>query len=423
VVVIGRTMGAVTGLDARAVAAVLLGARAGDAARITTATGGTIPARVVAVERGRTLLAPLDDADGVGVGDPVTLDRLALTGVLGTPLLGRAVTAAGVPLDGRPAPVGRRAQLAAPIVEPGERVPSGEPFWTGVRAIDGPLAFGRGARIGLFGPAGAGKSTLLEAIVAGSCADAIVVALIGERGCEAERWLRRLDARTSLICATADRSPAERLRAADRAFAQADALRARGLDVLLVLDSLARVAGAAREIALAAGEPAGRGGYPASVVGRQARLLERAGASPSGSVTLLATVLCEGPLEADPIADAARAALDGHLVLSARLAAAGWFPAIHQGASVSRTFAAIASPEHRRAARLLRAAVAALDESRDARALGLDPSAGDPVLARALAAEAALGAFLRQDGGSSTAEETLMLLTRIADSLDDGHLR
>jgi flagellum-specific ATP synthase len=193
--------------------------------------------------------------------------------------------------------------------------------------------------------------------------------------------------------------------------------------VLLVLDSLARLAGAARELAVAAGEPTGRGGFPPSVIGRQARLLERAGAAAGGSITLIATVLVEGPLDGDPIADAARAALDGHLVLDPGLAAAGWFPAIALGASVSRTLADVASPAHLRAARLLRGAVATLDATRDARALGLDPAAGDPALARALEAEPAITAFLRQEPAPSPAEETLMLLTRIADRLDDGHLR
>ncbi len=420
---IGRAGGTVTGIDARVLSATLLGATAGDAAAVRTASGARIPARVVAVERGRTLLAPLVDTDGAGVGDRVVLDALALTALVGTPLLGRAVASTGAALDGRPDPAGLRAPLRSRITAPGERAAIIEPFWTGVRAIDGPLAFGRGARVGIFGSAGAGKSTLLEAIVGGSCADATVVALVGERGREAERWLRCIGPRTTVICATSDTNPAERLRAADLAFAQAEALRARGLHVLLVLDSLARVAGAARDVALAAGEPAGRGGYPPSVVGRQARLLERAGATAAGSVTLVATVLAEGPVDGDPIADAARAALDGHILLAARLAAAGWFPAIDICASASRTFADVASVRHRRGAALLRGAIAALDASRDARALGLDAAAGDPLLARALAAEPRIAAFLRQHSDPAPADETLMLLDEIADSLDDGYLR
>jgi type III secretion protein N (ATPase) len=281
------------------------------------------------------------------------------------------------------------------------------------------LAFGRGARIGIFGPPGAGKSMLLDAIVAGSRADATVVALVGERGREAESWLRRAGPRTTLICSTSDRGAAERLRSAELAFAQAEALRARGLHVLLVLDSLARFAAAARDLALAMGEAPGRAGYPPSVFARQARLLERAGATPAGSVTLVATVLCEGPLDGDLPAEAARSVLDGHIVLSRRLAAGGWFPAIDLPASASRTLAGVASPGHLRAAGALRAAAAALDGARDARALGLDP--GDPALARAIAAETRIAAFLRQSDGGADPAETLMLMGRIADSLDDGY--
>jgi FliI/YscN family ATPase len=343
--------------------------------------------------------------------------------VLGTALLGRAVDAGGTILDGGVALHGRRRAVLPAVPLPRERVAVCEPFWTGIRVLDGPLTFGRGARIGIFGAPGAGKSTLLEQLVTGSSADATVVALIGERGREAERWLRAIGPRTSIICATSDRPAAERLAAAGLAFAQADALRARGLHVLLVVDSLARVAAAARDVALAAGEPAGRAGFPPSVVTRQARLLECAGATAAGSITLVATVLSDGPLEHDPVAEAARAALDGHVVLSARLAAAGWFPAVDLPASASRTLADVATAAHRLAAARLRAAVAALEDTRDARALGLDPAAGDPHLARAIAAEHRIAAFLRQPEGGADPAETLMEMTRIADSLDDGYLQ
>ncbi|MEA2720097.1 MAG: synthase in type secretion protein, partial [Candidatus Eremiobacteraeota bacterium] len=261
----------------------------------------------------------------------------------------------------------------------------------------------------------AGKSTLLDAVLRGARADAVVVALVGERGREAERRLAQLDDRTTIVCATSDRAPAERVRAAEVAFAQADALRARGLDVLLVVDSLARIAAAARELALAAGEPAGRGGYPPSVFGLLARLLERAGAVGRGSVTLIATVLSDGPDEHDPVSEAARAALDGHLVLSDRLARAGRFPAIDVARSASRTLSDVAAPEHVAAARVVRAAVAALDESRDARSLGIDCI--DPFLARCVADEAALERFLRQGAEPSSSRETLTALLRLADTL------
>ncbi len=184
-----------------------------------------------------------------------------------------------------------------------------------------------------------------------------------------------------------------------------------------MLDSLARVCAAARELALAAGEPAGRGGYPAGVFALLARLLERAGAAGPGSVTLVATVLSDGPDEHDPVSEAARAALDGHLVLCERLARAGRFPAIDVAKSASRTLAEVAAPEHRDAARALRAAVAALEASREARSVGLDPSAGDPFLARCIALEAELEAFLRQAGGPCPPGRTLRDLLALADRM------
>lgn len=413
---IGRRGGYLNAVGAHRLEAELLGARAGDVVTVAT-RARSIAARVVSVDRDRVALAPFDDAGGASVGDRVTADAFAAQLVLGTALLGRSIDAFGHTLDASPAVAGRRYAIDRPATEPAGRVPISRPFWTGVRAIDGPLVFGRGARLGLFGSPGTGKSTLLESIEAGACADATVVALIGERGREAERWLRRAGGRTTVICATSDRSAAERLRAAEAAFAQADVLRSRGLHVLLVLDSLARVAAAARDLAVTAGEPVGRGGYPPSVAAYQARLLERAGATGTGSVTLIATVLSEGPAGDDPIAETARAALDGHIVLSRRLAAAGWFPAIDLCASVSRTLPDVATGDHARAAQTIRAAVAALEESREARALGLDRGDGDPALARAIALEGRLTAFLRQDDLRSDPGETLKRMTDLADSL------
>jgi FliI/YscN family ATPase len=384
-----------------------------------------VHARVAALHGARTLLAPFGAAEGIALGDRVACDPAGLRLPLGTPLLGRAIDACGTPLDGRPAARGRRIPVDAPPHAVGERRPCEGVCWTGVRAIDGPLAIARGARIGVFGAPGAGKSALLDTIVRGASADAVVVALVGERGREAERRLAALGPRTTIVCATSDRAPAERVRAAEVAFAQADALRARGLDVLLVVDSLARVCAAAREMLLGLGEPAGRGGYPPGVFALLARLLERAGtvATASGaagtsgaaSVTLVATVLSDGPDEHDPVSEAARAALDGHLVLSSRLARAGHFPAIDVARSASRTLAEVASPDHLAAASVLRAAVAALDESRDARALGL--GSADPFLARCVAQESAVERFLRQGATPCPPHQTLTELLRLADTL------
>ena len=419
----GRGVGAIVGVRAHLLEARLPAARAGDGVRVC-ARDALVAARVAAVRGTRVALAPLAAPDAVAPGDRVEVHPDALALPLGTPLLGRAVDAAGVPLDGGPPVRGvRRPVCGVPAPPPGARRRCTGVFWTGVRAIDGPLALARGARVGIFGGPGAGKSSLLEAIVGGAAADASVVALIGERGREAERRLAAVGQRTALVCATADRPAAERVRAAEIGFAQAAALAARGLDVLLVVDSLARVCAAAREIALASGEPAGRGGYPPSVFAFLARLLESAGAFAAGSITLIATVLSDGADANDPVSEAARAALDGHLVLSERLARAGRFPAIDVAASASRTLTDAVTPRHARAARLVRAAVAALDAARDARSLGLDPAAGDPFLARCVAAERALDGFLRQEERPSTPEDTLTELLELADTLDDGRLR
>jgi type III secretion protein N (ATPase) len=413
--VIGRARGTIVATRAGMLEAELPFVRAGDTVAIRSGRREA-HARVVALEGTRATLAPSCAVDGIARGDVVTAAGAAF-GPLGTLLLGRAIDASGAALDGGPAVrsfrVGR--DRGAPALD--ERRPCTQLFQTGIRGIDGPLAFGRGARIGIFGPPGAGKSTLVDAVTRGSDADATVVALIGERGREAERRVEALDARTTVVCATSDRSPAERLRAAEVAFAQAGALRARGLDVLLIVDSLARIAAAAREIALAAGEAPGRGGFPPSVFAVLARLLERAGPTSAGSVTLVATILSDGPDEHDPVSEAARAGLDGHLVLCERLARMGRFPAIDLGRSTSRTFAECAGPGHVAAARLLRAAVAALDESREARGLGIDAAAGDPFLPRCLAQEPAIDAFLRQDGAPSPFAHTLACLEAVTQPL------
>ena len=337
---------------------------------------------------------------------------------LGTCALGRALDACGRPLDGGPPPRGRRIDPQPRVPAPAQRAAIEAPAWCGVRAIDGLLTFGRGARIGLFGAPGAGKSTLLEAIVRGTCADAVVVALAGERGREARAWIDRVDARTTLFCATGDRPPQERAGCARIAFAHAGALRERGLHVLLVLDSLARVAAALRELAVEAGESTGRGGYPPSVFARLAQLVELAGPVGAGSVTLVATVLDDGD-DRDPVSDAARSLLDGHIALSPRLAGAGCFPAIDVTASASRTMAGIVAEPHRRAAATVRRAIWALERTEEARSLGI--AVTDPATAQAVASEAAIERFLRQAAQPSVPAQTLAMLHELADTLEEPH--
>jgi len=419
--VIGAPAGTIVAIRGGLVEARMPAVCIGAGARIVTRGGRIVPARVGAVDGPRITLAPFAGVDGIAAGDRIEADAASLEVCVGSACLGRGLDALGSPLDGRPAPRGKR-DVGHSAGAPAERGPVRRRFRTGIRAVDGPLAFGAGARIGIFGGPGCGKSTLLETIVDGSSADATIVALVGERGREAQRWLSRLDPRMTVICATSDRSAAERLRAAEVAFAQADALRRRGLDVLLVLDSLARVAAAARDVAVAAGEPVGRGGYPPSVFSLLTHLLERAGQFARGSITLVATVLTDGADERDPVSDACRSVLDGHLALAERLARQGWFPAIDIPASTSRTLADVASPAHLAAAHLLRHAVAVLDETREARGFGLDPGAGDPAVRRAVAAEAAIAAFLRQ-GLPADPASTLTELCALADMLSDGYSR
>jgi ATP synthase in type III secretion protein N len=336
---------------------------------------------------------------------------------LGTCALGRAIDGAGLPLDGGPNLRGRKVSLELRSPAPNERAPIASPLPTGIRVIDGLLTIGRGARVGIFGAPGAGKTTLVESIARFCTADVVVVALVGERGREAQRWIERRDCRTTVVCATSDRTPRERIAAAQVALAHAAALRERGLDVLLVLDSLARCGAGLRELAIAAGESAGRAGYPPSVFAALARLVEVPGAVAGGTVTLLATVINDGD-DRDPMSEAARALLDGHIVLSARLAEAGRFPAVDVLASASRTMSAVVEETHALAAAKVRRIIAVLDRVADARTLGIESATR---AARAeIAAEGRLETFLRQGLTASPYAATLAELKEVAALVDDG---
>lgn len=406
--------GTVLGARAGLLTVTLPGARIGDPVSIATLPA-TTTGRVCAVDGARALVALHGPATGIARGTAVRADPASARLALGTCALGRALDSRGNPLDGGPTLDGKRVVLAREPPPPSKRQPVSEPFWTGVRAIDALLALGSGARVGIFGAPGAGKSTLLERIVNGARCDAVVVGLIGERGREAQQWIDARIPHASIVCATSDRPPAERVRAATVACAHAAALRDRGLHVLLVLDSLARIAGAAREIAVAAGESVGRGGFPPSVFADLARLVEIAGAAHGGSITAIATVLSDGG-ERDPVSDAARSMLDGHVVLSQRLADAGRFPAIDVLASSSRTMAQVAAPEHRRAAAVVRRALSLLERTADARGLGIEPAGA--YARRVLACEAALETLLCQDGASVDPVSSLAMLAAVSDALE-----
>lgn len=406
--------GIVRGAHGGLLEASLPGASVGSGVRIAR-SGGDLSGIVVGVRDGMATIAAHGPLDGIAAGTPVRSDPGALALPLGTALLGRALDARGDALDGGGPVAGRRHAIGRAAPSPAERCAISAPLWTGVPAIDALLTFGRGARLGIFGPPGAGKSTLLQGIAAGCEADAFVVGLVGERGREAEEWIQRLRPDTTIICATSDRSAAERARAAEFAMAQAQQLRACGLHVLLVLDSFARYAGALRELRVAAGESVGRGGFPAGVFADLAGLVECAGTTQNGSITLVATVLSDGD-ERDPVCDCARSLLDGHLQLSSALAHAGRFPAIDVLASASRTMHAVVEPAHASAAARVRRALAALRHTEDARALGMMPA--DPFTLQAIEAQGDLEDLLWRHSGGESSARTLARLAALCDTLE-----
>lgn len=344
---------------------------------------------------------------------------------VGDGLLGRVLDAEGRPIDGR----GRlgcdtSVRLHAPPINPFEREPIQLPLDVGVRAINALLSVGRGQRIGLFAGTGVGKSTLLGMMTRHTAADVIVVGLIGERGREVRDFIDHSLGpqglqRSVVVAAPADQPPLLRLRAAHAATAIAEWYRDQGKHVLLLMDSLSRYAQAQREIGLAVGEPPTTRGYPPSVFARLPTLVERAGngRKGSGSITAFYTVLTEGDDPQDPIADAARGILDGHIVLSRTLADGGLYPAIDIEASLSRVMQDIVSPEHLESARQLKSLFAAYQRNRDLVAIGAYQKGADPRVDLALARWPQIEALLRQrvsDAASFTAShDALMQLMSI----------
>ncbi len=365
-------------------------------------TGQEIEAVVVGFDRDEALMTPLSDIHGLtSRTEVVSTGRLPVIPV-GPQLLGRVIDAFGRPLDGQPLSGGAEAHLHAAPPPAMDRAPIDQRLSTGVRVIDGLLTCGVGQRVGIFGPAGTGKSTLLGAILRHAEADAVVLGLVGERGREVREFVEGVIgpeamARASLVVATSDRPPLERVRAAEAATAIAESLRDEGRNVLLVIDSLTRVARALREVGLAAGEPPTRRGFPPSVFAALPPLVERAGPAAKGSITAFYTVLLDGEDDAqDPVADEVRGLLDGHIILSRDLAARGHFPAIDVLASVSRLMPAVADPAHMQNAIDLRHLVA---KGRDIELLvqvGEYQQGADALADKAMAQKEAIDGFLRQ---------------------------
>ena len=367
--------------------------------------GRRLLAEVVAVARDRLTCMPLGDLSGVHAGSPVRATGMPLQVPVGDALLGRVVDGAGRPLDGLGALVHPQTRsLQSRPFNPLERAPIDTTLDVGVRAINGLLTIGRGQRMGLFAGSGVGKSVLLGMMARYTNADVIVVGLIGERGREVKEFIEQIlgpegRARSIVVAAPADTPALLRIQGAAYATTIAEHYRDQGKHVLLLMDSLTRYAMAQREIALAVGEPPATKGYPPSVFARMPQLVERAGngSVDGGSITAFYTVLTEGDDPQDPVADAARAILDGHIVLARDLAEQGHYPAIDVETSISRAMHNIVAPEHLQRVRRFKQLYSRFRRDRDLVAVGAYVAGTDALLDQAIALYPRMEAFLTQD--------------------------
>ena len=361
-----------------------------------------ILAEVVGFRESRTLLMPFGMVNNIRPGSEVVATGSALRVPVGKALLGRVLDGLGRPLDGK-GPIDFEAEVTAccEAPHPLARRRISEPLSLGVRAIDGMLTFGKGQRVGIFAGSGVGKSTLMGMIARNTDADINVIALIGERGREVRDFIEK-DlgeeglARSVVIVATGDQVPVVRLRGAQVATGIAEYFRDCGLNVLLMMDSVTRVAWAQREIGLASGEPPTTRGYTPSVFAVLPQLLERAGTSAKGSITGLYTVLVEGDDMNEPVADTARGILDGHIVLRRELAARNHYPAIDVLSSVSRVMPDVTTREHRDNAGKLRDVLATYASSEDLINIGAYAHGSNPKIDYSLSKIDAVNGFLRQ---------------------------
>ncbi len=380
-------------------------ASVGDYCDVIAGDGSRTVTEVVGFSGDRLYLMPSGDAHGLGPNARVIPRQRAGTVRVGPELLGRIVDGNAQPLDDLgPLSCSASVRLTGRPINPLSRHPISEPLDVGVRCINSLLTIGRGQRVGLFAGSGVGKSVLLGMMARYTSADVIVVGLIGERGREVKEFVERIlgpedRARAVVVATPADHPPLMRLHGAWLATAIAEYFRDRGQSVLLLMDSLTRFAQAQREIALAIGEAPATKGYPPSVFARLPQLVERAGngATGSGSITAFYTVLTEGDDQQDPIADAARAILDGHIVLSRRIAESGHFPAIDVEASISRVMQEVASGPHLAAARQFRQMLSTYQQHRDLIAIGAYQRGSDPRVDQALALWPRMQRFLQQD--------------------------
>ena len=379
----------------------------------------SLKAEVVGFVKNVALLSPLGSCQGVSPATEVIPTGEILSVPVGDELLGRVLDGLGQPIDGGP-PLRTRHHypVFAEAPNPMTRKIISRPLSLGLRSLDGMLTCGEGQRMGIFAAAGGGKSTLLSSIIKGCSAEVCVLALIGERGREVREFIEHDlgpegRKKAVLVVSTSDRSSMERLKAAYTSTAIAEYFRDQGKSVLLMMDSVTRFGRAQREIGLAAGEPPTRRGFPPSVFSELPKLMERAGNNDKGSITALYTVLVEGDDMTEPIADETRSILDGHIVLSRKLAARNHYPAIDVQASVSRVMNAIVSKEHKKDAQRLRQMLAKFAEVELLVQIGEYKKGADKEADDALAHIDKVNAFLKQGlDEKSSFEETLQALSQ-----------
>ena len=405
---LAKPLGYVTSVTGTTLGVRCKGLKLGSICRLASGAAKGTLAEVIALKDDVAMLSVLGEANRIGIFDRVEVVSDGLMFRFHDGLLGSVVDGVGRPYGGSNAVQNTNRRINATAVSVLDRPVIDQPFLTGVQAIDAFLTIGRGQRIALFGPPGTGKSTLISQILGNSQADVIVLALIGERGREVQEFLQthmteEMRARTVVVAATSERPALERYYAAHTAASIAEGFRDQGKNVLLLVDSLTRVARALREIGLAAGEPAVRRGFPASVYPALPLIIERAGRTSTGAVTAIYSVLVEGDSVADPMADEIKSLTDGHIELSREIAAEGSYPAIDVVTSISRVMPNVVNQAHIDLANRGRKLLAKYREIKLLVQIGEFESGQDPAADEAIAKIDALKSFIHARRGTATA--------------------